>query len=449
MYDNYIESLKLILNNTDNLTLKKLRSDMSTYQKNLFDKLCTDNEMIKDYSLNDLIFDFDSNFVQKFLELELEHFINYCKDNNIENKRNGYTQDITLTLADKTISFNRPRARHEADFNSIFIPKKTRIIKDLNDNIIYLYSLNNSVNNIKDMLINLFNIKVSTCYISETIQSIAEEIFNWRNRDLKKCYFTINIDCMYINIRDNKNLASHKIPVYIAVGTTLSGNKEIVGMYLGNEDCNKNIIDKFAMQDISESKAFWLEVFADFKDRGIEKILYLVSDGVVGMEDAIKEEYPDVFYQRCVVHLARNLAKYTTIKDRKTILQDFKKIYTAPNKEIALLMVEEFRNKYSSKKAMLKHANNYIDLIMPLFNVPINIRKYIYTNNIVESVNSKVQRGFYGRGALPNSQAAINIIYFNLRDLENKWAKTKINNWNNIFKELAIIHANDLKKYSI
>lgn len=211
---------------------------------------------------------------------------------------------------------------------------------------------------------------------------------------------------------------------------------------MGNEDENKNVIDEMYNEDIGESKTFWLTVFNDLKDRGLEKVLYVVSDGLSGIENAIKEEFPTARYQRCIVHLVRNLKKYTTKKESKDVIEDFKKIYTASSKKESEEMYNKFMEKYKNKRTIINHVKEYYRYIEPLFNVPENIRKYIYTNNIVESANSKIKRGFYGRGALPNVESSINIIYVNLRDLENKWSKTRVNNWDNIFNELITVYQN-------
>ena len=445
--NDYINLISEKLNDKDDNSIYDLENNMSKFQKEIFTKMKEDNDFLTNYSLNDLLFDFDSYFVEKLLDIELDIYLKECEKRGIENKRNGYTKGITLTTSNREFNFNRPRLRNEKNFDSVLIPKRTRIIDDLHNNIILLYSKNNSVNDIKEILNGMFNINLSTAYISNVTQKVAEHVFEWRNRTLEPCYFAINIDCLYITIRDNKCLNSHKIPVYIAVGTTLQGNKEIVGMYLGNEDEDKNLIDSFSNKNISESKSFWLEVFNDLKDRGVKKVLYIVSDGVTGLTDAIKDEFSNTFHQICVVHLVRNLKKYTNKNESKQIIYDFKQIYSAPNKEIALLKYDEFKTKYSDKKTMLKHAEDYIKKILPLFDIPENIRKYIYTNNIVESVNSKIQRGFYGRGALPNKESAINIIYLNLIDLENKWKKHKVSNWNKIYNEILLIHYDEIKEY--
>ena len=179
----------------------------------------------------------------------------------------------------------------------------------------------------------------------------------------------------------------------------------------------------------------------------LEKVLYIISDGLTGIKNAIKLSYPTSFYQRCVVHIVRDLKTYTNKSNSKEVIKDFKNIYSSPSLELANENYEYFLDKYKDNKTIIKHVKDYMDEIIPLFNLPINIRKYIYTNNIVESVNSKIKRGFYGRGALPNVNSALNIIFLNLDDLEKKWAKTKVPNWNNIYNELIQVHKQDIEQY--
>ena len=436
-----------VLTNSKKEEFFNIYNDMSKYQKSIIDSMLENHDKFYDYSLNDLLFDFDQSFIEFLLNIELEEYLKDNLDSGIFNKKNGSTKNITVSMGNRTLNFNRPRLRNESNFDSVIIPKRTRIIKDLTNNIILLYSKNNSVNDIKDILKSMFNIDISTATISKITQGISSNVLEWRNKQLKKCYFTINIDCTYITIKDEKHLNSHKIPIYIAIGTDLLGHKEIIGMYLGNEDESKNIIDSLYNQDIAESKTFLLTVFNDLKDRGLEKVLYLCSDGLCGIKEAINDSFPTTIYQRCIVHLVRNIQSYTSTKNKKQVTADFKKLYSADSKELSLLYYHEFLDKYSKDKTLIKKVTEYYDYILPLFNVPINIRKYIYTNNIVESANSKIKRGFYGRGALPNPESAINIIYLNLIDLEQKWSKTKVNNWNNIFQELNTLYYDDIKDY--
>ncbi len=419
--------------------------DMSKYQRELFKELETNEEKAKTYELNDLLYDFDKDFIEKLLEIELRE---YLKESEIEgNRLNGKKQINNLTIGERTISFNRPRLRKEKEFDSVIIPKRTRFIKDITEDVITLYGKNNSVNDIKEIMEKMLGIKISTATISKMVNTIKEEILIWRNRELERCYFTINIDCTYIKIRDNKNLVRHKIPVYVAIGTKLDGHKEIVGIYLGNEDEEKNVIDEMYDKDIGETSQFWMTVFGDLKDRGVEKVLFLVSDGLRGMEEVVKEEFKGTKYQRCVLHLLRNIERSVPKNVRGEVVTDFKKIYKAITKEESEEKYKEFIEKYKNKRAMIKKAEEYYGYIRPLFNEPVYIRGYIYTNNIVESTNSKIKRGFYGRGALPNVDAAINIIYMNVKELEEKWKKTKVMNWKNISEELMTIYYDEIKEY--
>ena len=142
----------------------------------------------------------------------------------------------------------------------------------------------------------MFNIDVSNTKISELLQDITYKVYEWKNKELDKCYFTINIDCTYIIIRDNKDLNSHKVPIYIVVGTKITGNKEILVIYLGNEDENKNIINDLYKNDIAEATSFWTTIFEDLKERGIEEVFCVVSDGLIDIKTVVKNSFENVFY---------------------------------------------------------------------------------------------------------------------------------------------------------
>lgn len=423
---------------------EELKKDMSTYQRKIFEELETNEEAAANYNLKNLLFDFDKEFIEKVLKEELEIYYNSHRE---KNRMNGFIKGVELVVGNTTIKFNRPRLRDEKGFDSIIIPKRTKFLKDITDDIIMLYSKNNSVNDIKEILKGMFDIDISTATISSLAQTISTEVITWRNKELENCYFTINIDCTYIKIRDRKNLVGHKVPIYVAIGTKLNGHKEVVGLYLGNEDEEKNVIDELYNKDIGESKTFWLTVFGDLKDRGVEEVMFVVSDGIKGMKEAVKQEFSNAIYQRCVVHLVRDLCAYIPNKEKSHIIKDFKKIYTAINRELSEEAYNDFIKAYKSKKTLIKKVEEYYEYIKPLFNLPEGIREYVYTNNIVESANSKIKRGFYGRGALPNVESALNIIYLNLKDLEEKWAKRKVSNWDKIFNELQTLYPDIMKKY--
>ena len=182
MNNDFINSLNLVFNDSNNDVINNLYNNMSTYQKSLFDSFKSNTSLLENYSLNDLIYDFDKNFIESILNLELDLYLNTCKELGIDNKRNGFTKDIDLTIGDRKIIFNLPRLRHENDFDSSLIPKRTRVLKDLYDNIILLYSKNNSVNDIKDILSKMFGINVSSAFISNLTQELSIDVLNWRNK---------------------------------------------------------------------------------------------------------------------------------------------------------------------------------------------------------------------------------------------------------------------------
>lgn len=217
--NDFIVALQHTISNENNNVFNELYNDMSKYQKQIFDNMRTNPNALENYSLSDLIFDFDKEFIQSILSLEIDLYLKECNKKGIYNKKNGSNKDINLKTSNRTICFNRPRLKHESDFDSQLIPKRTRVLNDLSDNILLLYSKNNSVNDIKDIISSTFNIDISTGLISNIANSIQEQVLAWRNRELKKCYFALNIDCMYISLRDKKYLCSHRLAVYIAVGT--------------------------------------------------------------------------------------------------------------------------------------------------------------------------------------------------------------------------------------
>ena len=175
--DNFINNIKSILDRTNNHDIDILYNDMSRYQKNIFDSWHNNINNFIDYSFSDLLFDFDKEFVEKILELELNYYLEKSLNDGTKNKKNGYTKDIALKVNNTEISINRPRLRNEANFDSIFVPKRTRIMKDIHDNILLLYSKNNSINDIKEILKGMFDIGISTGKISSLLQDISYSVY--------------------------------------------------------------------------------------------------------------------------------------------------------------------------------------------------------------------------------------------------------------------------------
>ena len=377
--------------------------------------------------------DLYGDLIQALLEGEMEAFLGYEKgtheEKEDENRRNGYSskgKKVKTKSGEFTVDMPRDR---KGKFDPIIVGKRQRVIEDLDEQVITMYSRGMTLEDIKETIKSVYKIELSNQTISTLTASVSETVEAWQNRELKECYPFIYVDCIYCYVKEN--LTSVKKAVYVMLGIDTEGKKEVLGIWI-----NK-----------SESATFWNEIFEEVKTRGVKEIFFVSMDGLKGLEEAIEKIYPKTITQRCIVHIVRNLYSVLNKKEAGEIIKDFKKIYTSATKEMAEIEYKEFKEKYKENKLIMKFATKYIEEIIPLFDLPINIRKYIYTNNIVESVNLKVQRGFYGRGALPNADSALNIIYVNLLDLEKKWNKSKVSNWNNIFNEIQIVHKDVLEKY--
>lgn len=273
-------------------------------------------------------------------------------------------------------------------------------------------------------------------------------------RDSDKCYFSLSFSYSTIYFNDGNDYIYQR-KVYTLIGCNIFGVRKYITSIF---------------EDDFEKASDWYNFFQTLNSRGLESVIFSVLPNVDFIRKAIKLSFPETTVFTSCFDIIDRLFKFFSQSYSCNIYESIKHIFLAkdvnefnlkinefytdfqvqpftPNKEIALLNRDEFNEKYKNKNTIYKHANEYFELILPLFDLPQNIRKYIYTNNIIESVNSKIQRGFYGRGALPNKESAVNIIYLNLIDLENKWKKSKVPNWDKINNELTTLYYNEIKEY--
>ena len=173
----------------------------------------------------------------------------------------------------------------------------------------------------------------------------------------------------------------------------------------------------------TESASFWNSVFEDLKERGVEDILYMSSDGIAGFKGSLEMVFPKTQSQRCVVHLVRNLYSICPKKEAKEIIADFKKIYTSITQEEANLMLDAFREKYKDQKRIVKKVESFMQYLESLFELPEEIRKYIYTSNAVESVNSALRKVTRGKGSFPSESSVFKVLYLRIKELTEKWKK--------------------------
>ena len=367
---------------------------------------------------------------QKMLDTELENMLDYAKyehkkDNN--NSRNGYCKSKKVQTKYGTIDIKTPRDRN-GQFNPIIIPKGENRLGQFEDVVISLCAKGMSYRDISDMLKKIYGVNISKDQIQKFVNTINQVVDEWLSRPLKEFYAFIYADCLYIPVIDD--LKSDKKAFYVIIGVDAKGMKEVLGIW-----CDK-----------SESASFWTSVFEDLKHRGVEDILYSTSDGVAGFKGSLEIVFPKTKAQRCVVHLTRNLYKICPKKQASSIIQDFKKIYTASNLKVAQLELENFKEKFSRLPKVVEKVENNMVYLEPLFELPEEIRKAIYTSNSIESVNSALRKVTNGKGSFSSTTSVYKLLYLRVKDLEKKWSKP-IPNWNKIQHQLSEIYGERFTKY--
>ena len=370
--------------------------------------------------------------MQKLLDAELENHLEYSKYEHTKGKRqtntrNGHCKPKTVKTEYGNIEVETPRDRN-ATFDPIIIEKGQTRLPGFEDKCIALYAKGMSLRDIENTLKEIYGVKINKDQITTLISAVNEETDKWRKRRLKPMYVFTYADCLYVPIKDD--ITSDKKAVYVIIGVDVYGYKEILGMWI----------------DTTESATFWTNVFEDLKERGVEDILYMSSDGIAGFKNSLERVFPKTQAQRCVVHLVRNLYSICPRKESKEIIGDYKKIYTSISLEEANLNLDVFKAKYKGQKRIIKKVEDSMEYLEPLFELPQEIRKCIYTSNAVESVNSALRKVTRGKGAFPSESSVFKVMYLRIKELSEKWKKP-IPNWKIIQPQLIEIFGKRYTKY--
>ncbi|MBQ8234257.1 MAG: IS256 family transposase [Bacilli bacterium] len=359
--------------------------------------------------------------LQKLLDTELDNHLDYPKyehnkDKKDNNSRNGHCKSKQVETKYGSITIKTPRDRN-GSFEPIIIEKGQTKLTGFEDKCVSLYAKGMSLRDIEKILRDLYGVSISKDEITKLISVVNEETEKWKTRRLEPIYVFTYADCLYIPIKED--LISEKKAIYVIVGVDACGYKDILGMWIDN----------------TESSSFWTNVFEDLKARGVEDILYMSSDGVAGFKDSLETVFPKTQTQRCVVHLTRNINKLCPKKMAKEIINMWKEIYTSSSLESAYVRLEDFKNEYSKYGNIVKKVEEFMQYLEPLFELPAEIRKAIYTSNAVESVNSALRKVTKGKGSFPTRQSVYKILFLRLKELKEKWNKP-IRNWETIQLQL-------------
>jgi putative transposase len=348
------------------------------------------------------------------LESELDYELGYSKHSKEpkteDNRRNGSFEKTIIDDSGHKITINVPRDR-EGEFEPKLIPKGVRRFKGFDDSVISLYGRGMTISEIQGHLEEIYHTEVSADLISTITDGVLDEVIRWQNRPLDRVYAMLYLDCLYVKSRDN-NMVINKA-VYLAIAVNLEGKKELLGIWVGKNEGSK----------------FWMQVVTELRNRGIEQLYVACVDGLKGFTESINSVFPNTIVQLCLVHMVRNSIKYVSYKDLKTVTADLKRIYTANSQEMAQLELQAFAAKWDNKYPVISDLwkRNWSG-ITPFFAFPGEIRKAIYTTNVIESVNRQIRKIIKNKGVFPDDKSIQKIIFLALRNAAKKWTMP-IKNW--------------------
>ena len=332
-----------------------------------------------------------------------------------QNRRNGYiSKNVKTSMGEMTIYVPRDR---DGSFEPQIVPKRTKDISDIDKKVLSMYAKGMSQRDISNTIEDIYGFKISHDTISQITDCVLDELNEWQSRPLKKCYPFVFVDCMYVTMR--YEYESKETAVYTILGYDIDGHKDILGIWL-NE---------------TESKHSWMQIFDEIKSRGVEDIFFISMDGVSGLEQGAKEIFKGVVVQRCIVHLIRNSLKYVPSKDYKKFTANLKLIYGAPNLKSAQTEFEKFKTTWSKYSGAVDVWVRNFNHVEQLFDYSSTIRRVMYTTNAIESVNSSFRK-VTKKGAFPNENALLKLLYLRVAELYKKWDDSTIYNWAMVRNEL-------------
>ena len=349
--------------------------------------------------------------VEAALNAELDDHLGYDKhvNSDVENSRNGFSSK-TLRTEDGQFEINTPRDRN-GSFEPQLVKKHQTRFNSMDDKILSLYAKGMTTREIVATFKEMYDADVSAPLISKVTDAVIEHVVEWQSRPLDAVYPIVYLDCIVVKIRQDKRVINKAI--YLALGVNLEGHKELLGMWISE----------------NEGAKFWLNVLTELQNRGLKDVLIACVDGLKGFPDAINAVYPQAQIQLCIVHMVRNSMKYVPWKDYKAVTADLKKIYQSVTEEEALLAVEEFSEKWDEKYPQISRSwrSNWANL-NTLFKYPEDIRKAIYTTNAIESLNSVIRKAIKKRKLFPTDDSARKVVYLAIQDASKKWTMP-IRNW--------------------
>jgi transposase-like protein len=395
---------------------------MTEGKKNLIQGLMQEYDIETAEDIQDALKDLLAGTIQGMLEEEMNSHLGYTKyDRSSEpNYRNG-TKSKSVRSKYGEFKVDVPQDRNSS-FEPMIVPKRQKDISGIEDKVISMYAKGMSVTQISEIIEDIYGFEISEGMVSDITNRLLPKIEEWQNRPLSSVYPIVFIDAIHFSVREDGVIK--KLAAYVVLGINDEGRKEILTIEVGE----------------NESSKYWLSVLNTLKNRGVQDILILCSDGLTGLKEAIQTAFPRTEHQRCIVHMVRNTLKYVANKDMKEFAKDLKSIYTAANEEAAQKRLDEVAEKWEKiyPTAMNRWYDNW-DVITPIFKFSTTVRAAFYTTNAIESLNSSYRRLNRQRSVFPSSKALLKALYITTFEATKKWSMP-IRNWGIIRGELSIMY---------
>ena len=350
--------------------------------------------------------------IERAMEVELDDHVGYERhqepSGGAQNQRNGTSPKTLLTEHGK-VQIDAPRDR-DGSFSPKIVKKRQRRFQGFDDKILALYSRGLSVRDIRAHLAEIYGVEVSLDLISRVTDAVMDDVREWAKRPLEDIYPILFLDCMVLKIREGGSVQRRAL--YIAMGVTLEGDRDVLGMWFQE----------------TEGAKFWMQVLADLKTRGVRDILICCVDGLKGFPEAIEAIFPMTTVQTCIVHLIRASLKYVPRREREQVARDLKPIYCAKDAEQAQAELEAFDEKWGKRFPPITQAwLNAWEYVTPFLAFPAEVRRVIYTTNAIEALNRQLRKAIKTKGSFPNEDAARKLVYLALQNATPQWTRTR--NW--------------------
>ena len=392
-------------------------------------------ELMQELDINDmsdinaLFKEFVGDILENGLEAELDDELGYSKydyrNKDTDNSRNGHSTK-TMKTSFGEIDIDVPRDR-KGEFEPQLVKKQqTSLSGDIEEKILSMYAKGMTTRDIDAHIREIYGLEVSDSTVSRITDKILPVVKEWQQRPLEEIYAVVFLDAIHYHVRSEGQIV--KKAVYIAIGINMSGIKEVLGMWVGE----------------NESAKYWLSILNGIRNRGVEDILIACVDGLTGFDNAIEAVYPKTEIQQCIIHQIRNTTRFVSYKDIKALMADLKHVYAAVDEETALYELEVFGEKWNAKYPKIAQSweANWSKL-STYFKYPQEVRMLIYTTNAIEGFNRQLRKVTKSKSVFPTDDSLLKMLYLAMMDITKKWTG-KRRDWGIIHSQLEVFFADRL-----